>query len=81
MLKNVISRNEDLFLELEASFNSEVQISILNSLGQILSSDNLEFYNEGKYKLKLESNNLNSGMYFIFVTMNGQNQMLKLIVQ
>ncbi|MES2593573.1 MAG: YCF48-related protein [Bacteroidota bacterium] len=57
---------------------SEVTIKLMNSLGQIVYSLNQQF-EKGENKMTINTENLNSGVYFIQTTFNGQIKVYKII--
>lgn len=44
-----------------------VNIDVLNALGQVVKSDNLDVLNAGEHKYELDSSNLTNGIYFVTI--------------
>lgn len=58
---------------------SQVKLNILNSLGSVVSSKMLEI-NSGKNQINLETENLNSGLYFVTISQGNQQITKKITI-
>lgn len=74
--------NNNATVSLNLSKESEVSVSLLNTLGQtvrtIASEVNL---NQGEHNMNIEKGNLVPGIYFLSVNLNGNRKIEKLIIQ
>lgn len=69
---------DEVFVGLNAFAGKAAQISVLNSLGQILVSNSVDALPEGKIRVDLS--NLTTGIYFIRMEVEGEEELTKRLV-
>ncbi|MEN8811092.1 MAG: M43 family zinc metalloprotease [Flavobacteriales bacterium] len=74
--------NNNATVSLNLSKESEVSVSLLNTLGQTVRTISSEVnLNQGEHNMNIEKGNLVPGIYFLSVNLNGNKKIEKLIIQ
>lgn len=74
--------NNNSTISLNLSKESDVSISLLNTLGQTVQTILTEAsLSQGEHKMTIEKGNLTPGVYFVAVSLNGNRTIEKLIIQ
>jgi hypothetical protein len=68
-------------LKLKLSKAQSVHCSITNTLGQVVSTQNLGKINEGVHSLPLNIENLNTGVYFVKVDVGSESIIQRLVIK
>jgi hypothetical protein len=71
--------------QLRVQFNlpqsAQVQLELLNSLGQVLRTQGLNQLGMGEQQSQFETSNLSDGVYFVRITIDGQSSISQKVVK
>jgi hypothetical protein len=72
---------DHVYVDLSLSNSEKVQVSVVNLLGQQVYSNNYGTLNNGAQSLKINTGNLNSGIYFVSIQAGDNKVTRKIVVE
>ncbi|MEP5341599.1 MAG: alpha/beta hydrolase fold domain-containing protein [Algibacter sp.] len=78
---NPVKKGDTLTLQLESNYNPhKIKVRIINYLGQVILEEGA-FINQGSNEIKINTQNLNNGVYLLKTEENNKSKILKFVIK